>query len=351
MEYANFTAGGPASVTENGNGSFGPPPGRQLRVSWWLNVTSGSLSLVGSVLLLVSLWRMKRAESEVASVRRSRRSTSPSHVYLRIMVAMSGYDILYAAFGCVFGTFLSPVNMDLSEGRGTRFSCSLGGFLVQLGFGSFAYGAWLNVYYLLTIRYNIREEVLVKYFEPVAHASVFLFYFGTALIAATIGLMNPTGGPNCWIAGFPVGCGYFEFYPCTRGARFREAVLLMIVIPAQVCVAIILTSLSLIVHAVWRQRAIALQQERSVIYSESQVMSRSSSTLDRLSKATVSQCIFSGVTFANSLGWTTAVYSITLAGKGARLGHDLYWVRQHKNAASALQGILPLDSGRFENLK
>jgi hypothetical protein len=350
MEYSNVTAG--ETAREMGDGSSGPPSETRPRVSWCLAVTSGSLSLVGSALVLVSLWRMKVAKTEVASFRRSRRSTSPSQVYLRIMAATSVYDIVYSAFCCVFGTFLGPVNMSMSEGRGTRFSCSLGGFLVQWGFGSFAYGAWLNVYYLLTIRYNIREELLVKFFEPVAHASVFLFYFGTALIATIVGLMNPTGGPSCWIAGFPAGCGSSEFYPCIRGDGFRAAVLWMILIPSQVCIAVILTSLSLIVHAVWRQRAIVLQQERSVIFSESQVMSRSSSTLHRLSNETVTQCIISGITFANSIGWSSAVYAIMLAREGRRLAHDLYWVRQHESPASDMRGprswtLLPSPSDSF----
>jgi hypothetical protein len=292
-----------------------------------LPVVSGTLSIVGSTLILVSLCRVKITESNVASVRRSRRATSPSRVYLRIMAAMSAYDIMYSAFNCVFGKFLNFVNMDLSEGHGTRFSCSLGDFFAQWGFGSFAYGAWLNLYYLLTIRYNIREEVLVKFFEPVAHASVFLFYFGTALIAATVGLMNPTGGPNCWLGRFPVGCGYFDFLPCTRGGGFREAALFMILIPSVACFVVILTSLSLIVHAVWRQRGVARQQERSVIGGSSQFVPRPS-TLDRLSKDAVSQCFISGITFANCIGWNSASFAVMVSEQGLRLAHDLYWVRQ-----------------------
>jgi hypothetical protein len=297
----------------------------QSNVLLYLPMTSGSLSVLGSLLLLASLCRMKLTEnSAVTTLRRSRRRSLPSRVYRRILAAMSLLDIVYSLSSCVFATFLNMNDIvDITKGYGTRFSCSLGGFLVQWGFGSFAYGAWLNLYYLLTIRYNIREETLVKTFEPIAHASVFVFYFGTALIAACLGLMNPTGGPNCGIISYPVGCGYFDFLPCTRGQDFQEAVLLMILIPSCLCVAVIITSLSLIAHAVWRQRTVARER---VAEPTAGVCESKATSIERMSNDTITQCIFSGVTFANSIVWATTGYVILLSGEGMRLGDDLFWV-------------------------
>jgi hypothetical protein len=314
--------------------SESPVSQAQANVLLYLPMISGSLSVLGSSLLLVSLSRMKLTENGLSTLRRSRRKGSPSRVYRRILAAMSLLDIVYSLSSCVFAIFLNMNDiMDVTEGYGTRFSCSLGGFLVQWGFGSFAYGAWLNLYYLLTIRYNIREETLVKTFEPIAHFSVFVFYFGTALIAACIGLMNPTGGPNCGIISYPMGCGYFDYLPCTRGEHFREAALLMVLIPSYFCVIVIITSLCLIAHAVWRQRTVAREQQQriaepTVVFDEAEPVPKSSSTsLERLSNETITQCIFSGATFANSIVWATIGYVILLSGEGMRLGDDLYWVR------------------------
>jgi hypothetical protein len=325
----------------------------------YLALATGLLSLIGSSLILLSIYRTRsnpqRSAGARNSVYRQHTKRQTSHMYHRILGMMSIYDIVYTLFSTTFASLFKPSHsLTDTNGHGTRFTCTVQGFFIQWGYGSYAYGAWLSVYYVLTIRYNLRETILERYVEPVIHSSVFLFYFGTALIASAIGLMNPGGLQQCWIVPYPFECAFDAEIPCERGANFKKAILWMILVPSCTSVFVILICLSVVALTVLERRNILRQQHNrlpqgtdrntsSSFFSFNKtphpiaappvpgtaVEARSAeaeqqrrtpqkappiSPVERLANEAIGQCILSGITFVNSVFWTNLVFSFGLAG-------------------------------------
>jgi hypothetical protein len=342
----------------------------QLNVLRILPMATGSLSIVGSSLILLSIYRNRTgprpqpSNRHRSSVCRPHSKGQTSQVYLRILAGMSIYDLVYTLFSSMFGLLFKPRESETDrDGYGTRFTCTLQGFFIQWGFGCFAYGAWLSVYYVLTIRYSLSEATLARYVEPAIHFSVFFFYFGTALIASAVGLMNPTGVAACWIVPYPSSCTYGGG-PCSRGANYKQAILWMILLPSSISVLVILICLALVAQTVWRQRNIIRKQQSrlpqptdrsasSVQLSSNatfqptamaqeprtdsgqrltpsephQQLRRASpqSSVDQLANEAVSQCLLSGSTFVNSVIWTNVVFGLAITDNASK---DMYWVCQ-----------------------
>jgi hypothetical protein len=331
----------------------------QVNVLMYIPMGAGCLSLVGSSLILLSIYRSRnnsrRRTGSSNSVFRSRTKGQTSQVYHRIVGVMSIYDIIYTLFG---GLFNPQETFTHNDGHGTRFTCTLQGFFIQWGYGCFAYGAWLSVYYVLTIRYNLPEATLARYVEPVIHSSVFLFYFGTALIASVVGLMNPGTHSVCWIVPYPLSCTSFDV-PCVRGVRFKQAILWMILVPSSVSVLFILVCLVMVIQTVWHQRKIVRKLRNRLPQSEERIAGTSSSRLstdatvqptaiaqepqpaacpapqhgtgaistsvERRTNEAIGQCIFFGCTFVNSVIWTNIMFGFAIADKPSQ--RDIYWVR------------------------
>jgi hypothetical protein len=386
---------------------------KQALVIKYLPMGTAALSVMGSLLILTTIFRnnpeifdklrcglwswmrgsplnereesrgnssLSRFSSESLRPRRKR----PPIVYLRIMVAMSLYDAMYSIFSALTGTSLHPVTSGVVGAHGTVESCSMQGFFVNWGFGSFAYGAGLSLYYVMAIRYNVRDDILAKYLEPMVHATIFAFFFGGAVVGVSLGLFN-TNGAICWVSEYPDGCRGAE---CVRAEHAKLARILMILLPSCISVLVILISLGLVAQAVWRQRARMRQQRlrlkqygrestlffggRSNMPMEASAPAASmrpaptqletvfetvdsspapgkagkpenaaqrplsslrqlprgasSSLLERHADQVVYQCLFYSLTFVNSIGWTNIVYGLSLTRYDARLLTDLFWV-------------------------
>jgi hypothetical protein len=394
----SISNGAPANITDVTLSSLALPSKCKLNALLYLPIVSGSLSLIGSSLILVTIFRNRKVDNRPgrrrpihrgSTVARGHSKEQTSHAYHRIMIAMSLYDIVYTLFSAMFGAALKPkhsLTQSESRGHGTQFTCTLQGFFLQWGFGSFGYGAWLSVYYLLTIRYNVQEAFFCRYIEPIIHSSVFVVYFGTALAASILGLMNPTGHAPCWIAPFPVQCTELGF-PCTRGQHYRPAVLWMIMVPSCTSVTVILVCLSLVAATVCQQRHTVQKQNKrfqqpidqtakatsdplssrttpdptensrevepasaenrpqsvsgpfptaTVPAAARESRSRQSSSFERLTTDAIVQCVLSGSSFVNSVFWINLLYGFTIAGNFTK--HDLYWVRILR---SVFYGIRP----------
>ena len=85
------------------------------------------------------------------------------------------------------------------------------------------YNAGLCIYYLLTIRYSVREDVMAKRYKPWLLCIPALFVLSTGLLTASFQLYNVadenTGG--CFIAYSPYGCEDDNELECTRGKPLR----------------------------------------------------------------------------------------------------------------------------------
>ena len=62
-------------------------------------------------------------------------------------------------------------------GRGTIATCTLQGTLLQIGVSSLYYGAAIAMYYVFVITYNLKEETIARYIEPVFHIVIWIHSF------------------------------------------------------------------------------------------------------------------------------------------------------------------------------
>ena len=165
----------------------------------FLPLFPGTLSLVGSTLLARLLFKSK--------------CRLP---YRRILFVLSTFDILNTISICL-GPFLFPKgSFSWSTGSqrtlyaiGTEATCVAIGFINQLSYvPSFSYYGVSSLYYLLRIRYGVRDEYFGRYIEPILHTFFIGYNFILAIIFAYLGLLGDPGyGFGCWIAPNPdIGC-------------------------------------------------------------------------------------------------------------------------------------------------
>jgi len=176
--------------------------------------TSGSLSAISSLLLIVLIYRS-----------RVRLST----VYHRIMFCMSVSDIL-ASVAMALTTLPMPKDMiytqfELTEIHGNNATCSAQGFAFFVGANlTFGFNASLCVYYLASIRFKMSETRIRQKVEP-------FLYLGTVMVALPIGVLfiftesyNPTPW-DAWCTNIevPWQCSFledsFDEYECVFNAR------------------------------------------------------------------------------------------------------------------------------------
>jgi hypothetical protein len=119
----------------------------------WVPRFSGCLSIIGSIFILRSVLRdRKRRES----------------FYDQLIASMSCFDIC-SSTAWIMSTLLQPkyeyetVPTDIYGAIGNEQTCKLQGFMLQLGFTGVFYNVALSVYYVLTIRYNVRESRMKKW--------------------------------------------------------------------------------------------------------------------------------------------------------------------------------------------
>ena len=128
---------------------------RQQIVLFVLPIVSGALSILGSTALMFILlkdWRRK--------LRR---------VYHRSLLAYSCIDFVVSIqYG--LSSLVVPVGTPNTFGAlGNWTTCQASGFFLQFAQSLGLYLAFICVYYLLILRYRIREEEIAKRIEPFVH--------------------------------------------------------------------------------------------------------------------------------------------------------------------------------------
>jgi hypothetical protein len=119
----------------------------------WIPRFTGGLSMLGSILIL-------------RSVLRDRKKREP--FYDQLIAGMSCFDIC-SSIAWILSTLLQPkyefdtIPTEIYGAIGNDQTCQLHGFMLQLGFTGVFYNVALSLYYVLTIRYNVRESRLKKW--------------------------------------------------------------------------------------------------------------------------------------------------------------------------------------------
>ena len=203
-----------------------PLTGTQEKMLSLLPIIPSTLSIFGSLTIVSMVITSKRRRS---SSRRRSNSNGNSTLtpYKRLLLGMSICDAIMS-ISLPFWAFLLPnkndendIRYDLrssnSGGGGNRIwaygnqsTCNIIGFFNQFAFSSVLYNGMLSYYYLLAVRFGIKDKsTTMKYVEPIMH----LFSVGFPLLTATLGTIkgyysDVEIGLTCWVDDYPRNCGY-----------------------------------------------------------------------------------------------------------------------------------------------
>lgn len=127
--------------------------------------------------------------------------------YRRILLGLSVCDLINSLV-FPFQPFLLP--NETSEriwAIGNEQTCDALGFFQQFHFTSVWYNGMLSFYFLLSVRYGVKEDVMARRYEPVMHLLSIGYPLVTALFGAGFHMYNEVlVGHGCWIYNFPSGC-------------------------------------------------------------------------------------------------------------------------------------------------
>ena len=293
-----------------------------LRVNYivYVGMVMGPLSILGSLLILLTSYR-------------TRRKGTTMNTYHRLLSGVAIADILLSA-GLSLGPFPIPAEADFpSSASGTQATCSFQSFLLQVGFGSFAYSASLMIYYTLIVRFNLKEKTLTTYVEPILHAVPILFHISTGILGFVWEVFNPQS-IYCWVGTWPMGCLEDDPSTCKRGAEYERTFgLYLTVVPFLIYSGIIVTCLLIVSLTVWQK----YRATRSFEFDRSSGLTQKQKQMQLV----VTQCILYGILFVNITIWGTCSTFMVLWGKREFKALDRhYWIAVIAHTLFPLQGIL-----------
>jgi hypothetical protein len=128
--------------------------------------------------------------------------------YRRILLATSCCDILASITYSLNGFLVPAATSQGALAIGNDASCSALGFFNQFSFSAFFYSGMLSFYFLLTVRFGIKEATFAKRIEPWLHVVSLGYPLLTATIGAVLGFYHENElGQGCWVTDYPEGCG------------------------------------------------------------------------------------------------------------------------------------------------
>ena len=180
-------------------------------------IFSSTISLLGSSLILRYICRNYKAVRRAGHSGRRRggaqAGSNSSPTYLRIMFAMSCFDIIYS-----INLIMQPLLVDVSTTTGfpkydfpigNMASCTAVGTFHQIRFGGFIYYGMLSFYYLLTVRMGKSQEWMAKRAEPVMHTIAIGFPLITSLTGVILDAYSYLDlYLGCWVANYPKTCQF-----------------------------------------------------------------------------------------------------------------------------------------------
>jgi hypothetical protein len=249
---------------------------RQLRVLYIVPSVTGSLSILGSSLILLMLY--KRGNRK--------------WLYHRLLLAMSSVDIL-VSFWIALGALPVPKETQNPRAKGNWATCSMNGFVIQLSLCTAFYNFSLLFYYYLMIRCKWKENDIKRRLEVPMH----LFSLGVPIVLGIVGLSlelytpNGLGFQRCYIGTYPPGCDQLPGVECFRGSENSKLLQMWFSIyaaaPAYTGVAI----LTLLIYQTARQ-----EYRRSSVSDRTRVLN-SHREMKR-------QSLMYGILFFNTFIWT-----------------------------------------------
>lgn len=159
-------------------------------VSQWIiykifTAQSSILSILGSSLIIFMVLRRTRNDL-------------PQSFQNRLLLPMSVFDII-GSIGLAFSSMPVPRGSDCTYGAiGNKATCITQGFMLTLHCVVPMYNTMLCVYYLLAVKYRVKDETFLKY-EALMHIVSIGPAVSAAIIAAANNLFN-NYSIFCWLA-------------------------------------------------------------------------------------------------------------------------------------------------------
>ena len=176
----------------------------QVQALYVLPMISGSISLLGSgtiaTMILISVDRL-------------------SYPFRRLIFGLSIMDIIQS-IAMIMGPFSLPANIDgVLWSKGNVTTCDIQGFALHIGFaGVPMYMLSLSVYYLYSIKFNMKDKVFSRKIEPWLHAgSICWTLLGGIACWATGSFNMMEAGNICWYTPSPYDCVANDDVECDRG--------------------------------------------------------------------------------------------------------------------------------------
>lgn len=162
----------------------------QEKVLALLPVIPSILSIVSSALVMRLVWRNHFVET-----------------YQRLLFAMSVCDVICTA-NFVIEPFITPHETSRRIWAvGNDSSCLASGFFYQFSSAAAYYNCMLTVYFVLVIRFNVKEAVIAKWVEPSMHLLSIVYPLVTASVGTARKVWTEAKfGPGCWVTPESTGC-------------------------------------------------------------------------------------------------------------------------------------------------
>ena len=211
---------------------------------------SSALSVAGSSWILRKIWLDHKRDGKI-------------NCFKQILLGMCVYDVS-ASLWWFMSTWPMPADTEGVYGAaGTTQSCTAQGFFLQMSLAVPFYNVCLSIYYLLVIKYSVKEDVLRKRWLPWMHGVSFAFPFGTALACLILDQFN-AANVWCWVAPYPAGC--VETNTCERGENANVYRWAFYFVPLWVSIFVAIVAMALLFFSVWEI------DNRSLKYRKPQVL-------------------------------------------------------------------------------
>lgn len=217
----------------------------QVKILSFLHYLTAPLSAFGSSVIIHSLLTNQR-----------RNLRPPAR---RLMLGVSVNDLL-TSFAWVFlSPWASPKDAQnyVAGAHGNFATCSVMGFFINFQIGASYYSAFLSLFFLLQVRFEMRSETFTKWLEPLFHTVGIFLPLVSGAYAAANEMMNPlVAVPGaCWLADYPASCSSPDNdLECTRAAgnaaNFQLLALVLGTGTFGICLILILTSMVFLVARV-----------------------------------------------------------------------------------------------------
>jgi hypothetical protein len=173
-------------------------------------------------------------------------------VYHRLLLAYSIFDVVCSLNYALSSVVVPKDTPGVWGASGTISTCEASGFIMHFTFTVAVYATFICVYYLLLLKYGIRERTIAHRIEPAVHALAIMYPMAMGGIAIQKDLYNPANISVgfCFLNCYPMDCLRNEDIECERGGDYEWWLVAHAVFFVAFFGVVVISSL-LTAHTVW----------------------------------------------------------------------------------------------------